>query len=116
MNFNKSSYQPNLKATREQAEQRLISLGYKNFSFKSCSFSNGASFYFEGENGEEIRVSDHFLTGRRAFTTIQVSLYEVKFLEPKVKKSTSTSTFTLTPEMIAEAAERKARRMAILGM
>lgn len=76
--FNKSFYQPNTSATKEMAEERLLSLGYKNFSFKNSSFSNGASFYFEGEDGKEIRVSDHPLTGKRAFLTVQVSLTEMK--------------------------------------
>jgi hypothetical protein len=76
--FNSNFYQPNRNATVEQAIARLNKLGYKNFQFKSSSYSNGASFYFESESGEEIRVSDHILTGNRAFDTIQVSLYEIK--------------------------------------
>jgi len=79
--FNKNFYQPNRSYTREFAEQRLNSLGYKNFSFKSVSYTNGASFYFEGENGEELRVSDHRLTGDRAFNVIQIDLKEIKVLE-----------------------------------
>lgn len=81
--FNSNLYQPNTTATRAQAEKRLIELGYSNFTFRSLSRSNGASFYFEGENGEEIRVSDHPLTGRRAFYTIQVDLYEIKTMTVK---------------------------------
>lgn len=84
-NFNSNFFQSNAKYTREIAEQRLISLGYKNFTFKSASFSNGASFYFESEDGKEIRVSDHILTGNRAFETIQVAIEEVKMLENPLK-------------------------------
>lgn len=62
------------------AESRLNGLGYKNYSFNSACYTNGASFYFTSENGESIRVSDHELTGNRAFDTIQVSLIE----KPKV--------------------------------
>lgn len=81
--FNSNFYQPDTTATRTQAEKRLIELGYSNFTFKSQSKTNGASFYFEGENGEEIRVSDHPLTGRRAFNTVQVDLYEIKTMTVK---------------------------------
>jgi len=77
-NFNPSFYKPNRSYTREIAEQRLISLGYKGFQFKGCSFSNGASFYFESEDGREIRVSDHPLTGKRAFDVIQVDIVPIK--------------------------------------
>lgn len=80
-NFNHKAFKPNVEATLEMAERRLIDNGYKNFTFKSVSRTNGVSFYFLSENGEEIRVSDHFLTGRRAFTTIQVSLFELKKLK-----------------------------------
>ncbi len=78
--FNPNFYQPNRSYTREIAEQRLLSLGFKNFQFKGCSFSNGASFYFENEEGREIRVSDHPLTGKRAFDIIQVNIEEPKVL------------------------------------
>ena len=84
--FNSNFYQPNTKYTREDAEARLISLGYKNFSFKSASYSNGCSFYFIGEDGKEIRVSDHPLTGKRAFETVQISMVDVKILKVEVKK------------------------------
>jgi hypothetical protein len=77
-NFNPNFYKSNMSYTREFAEQRLISLGYKNFHFKGCSFSNGASFYFESEDGREIRVSDHPLTGRRSFDVIQVDIVPIK--------------------------------------
>ena len=76
--FNKNFYQPNTSATKEQAEARLVKLGYTNFQFKGQSFSNGASFYFTLEDDTEVRVSDHPLTGNRAFDIIQVSLYEIK--------------------------------------
>lgn len=81
--FNPKFYQPKMNYSREMAENRLFSLGYKNFRFKSCSFSHGASFYFESENGEEIRVSDHPLTGRRAFNTIQIYIVEPKIMSVK---------------------------------
>lgn len=103
MNFKKFEIQ----ATKEQAEQRLISLCYKNFHFKGMSTTNGASFYFEDENGKEIRVSDHPLTGKRAFTTIDISLFEGKKLG--VKKAQEQPKFVLTPEIIAKAAARKAK-------
>lgn len=83
--FNTNFYKPNRSYTREIAEQRLISLGYKNFHFKGCSFSNGASFYFESEDGKEIRVSDHPLTGKRAFDVIQVYIVPVKTLPSPFK-------------------------------
>jgi hypothetical protein len=76
--FNNSFYRPNFNYTREYAEARLTSLGYKNFSFTGSSFSNGASFYFQSESGQEIRVSDHPLTGKRAFDCIQVAIREIK--------------------------------------
>ena len=76
--FNSNFYKSNTKYTREDAEARLYSLGYKNFYFKSVSYSNGCSFYFISEDGKEIRVSDHPLTGKRAFETIQVSITNVK--------------------------------------
>jgi hypothetical protein len=79
--FNNNFYTPTTSYTREMAEMRLTSLGYKDFSFKSSCYTNGASFYFEGEEGQEIRVSDHPLTGKRAFNTIQVSIVELKKLE-----------------------------------
>ena len=78
--FNPNFFKPNRSYTREFAEQRLISLGFKGFQFKGCSYSNGASFYFESEEGREIRVSDHRLTGRRAFDVIQVDIVPVKIL------------------------------------
>jgi len=103
--FNSNFFQADRSYTREIAEAILVKKGFKNFTFKSSSFSNGASFYFESENGKEIRVSDHCLTGRRAFETIQVDLVERKTLQAKpVQKSN----FVLTPEMIAAAAARKA--------
>lgn len=76
MKFNANAYKPNRNYTREIAEQKLISLGYKNFHFKSVSYINGASFYFESEDGKELRVSDHILTGKRAFNTVQIDLVE----------------------------------------
>src|SRR5690554_3145772 len=83
--FNSNFYKPNMSYTREDAEQRLKSLGFKNFQFKGLSYSNGASFYFESEEGREITVSDHPLTGRRAFETIQVYIVPVKTLPSPLK-------------------------------
>jgi hypothetical protein len=106
-NFNSNYYQVNKRYTKEMAEQRLIEKGYSKFSFKSASFSNGASFYFTLENGQELRVSDHSLTGKRSFNTI-----EILFIEPKVlqmKRVIDDKPFKLTQEMIATAAERKAK-------
>lgn len=78
-NFNNSFYTPNTKYTREMAEKVMRENGYNDFQFKSSSFSNGASFYFD-VNGMEVRVSDHPLTGNRAFNTVQLSLVKVKAL------------------------------------
>lgn len=75
-NFNKNFYQPKTEYTREMAEARLTEKGFSGFRFTGASHSNGASFYFEGVNGEKIRVSDHRLTGRRALGVIQVDLVE----------------------------------------
>jgi hypothetical protein len=87
--FNNNFYQPNKNYTREMAEQRLLSLGYDSFSFKSCSFTNGASFYFQGKEGQEIRVSDHPLTGNRAFETIDIAIVERKTIGINRAKQTN---------------------------
>ena len=79
-NFNADFYRPNRSYTREDAEGRLISKGVKNFSFTGVSYSNGTSFYFELNNGTKIRVSDHPLTGERAFDYVQISIVEIKKL------------------------------------
>lgn len=76
--FKPNFYQPNFSYTREMAEQRLLDLGYKDFVFKGCSYTNGASFYFYHKDGREIRVSDHPLTGRRAFEVIDIPITEPK--------------------------------------
>lgn len=76
--FNNNFFQNNVKYTREQAEQKMIENGYTDFQFTGCSFSNGSSFYFSIPNGDEVRVSDHRLTGKRAFSTIQIL-----FVQPK---------------------------------
>lgn len=82
--FNKSFYRSNFSYTREDAENKLRSLGYNNFTFKGCSYSNGASFYFDVEGlDKEVRVSDHPLTGRRAFDVIEISLVTIKKLSIK---------------------------------
>ena len=83
--FNSNFYQPNRNYTKEMAEARLLDLGYKNFIFKSVSYTNGASFYFESEDGKELRVSDHPLTGKRAFDTIQIDIVPVKTLDSPFK-------------------------------
>lgn len=77
--FNNSFYTANTKYTREMAEQVMRENGYNDFQFKSSSFSNGASFYFDVD-GKEVRVSDHPLTGNRAFETIQLSLVKVQVM------------------------------------
>lgn len=81
--FNPNFYRPNRNYTKEMAEARLKDLGYKNFTFKSVSYANGASFYFESEDGKEIRVSDHPLTGKRAFGTIQIDIVPRKTFQVK---------------------------------
>lgn len=83
--FNSNFYQSNRNYTKEMAEARLVDLGYKNFTFKSVSYTNGASFYFESEDGKELRVSDHPLTGKRAFDTVQIDIIPVKVLESPLK-------------------------------
>lgn len=98
--FSKNFYQSNKTYTVKMATEKLISLGYSDFQFKSCSFANGASFYFTSKDGQEIRVSDHPLTGKRATTTIQVSLVEVKKLSAKPKTEDSDFKKRLA-EMIA---------------
>lgn len=84
--FNSNFYQSNRSYSREMAEERLITLGYKNFTFKSVSYTNGASFYFESEDGKELRVSDHPLTGNRAFQMIDIAIREVKLFGVNKKK------------------------------
>lgn len=83
--FNNDFYTPNRGYTRNDAENRLIAKGIKNFTFTGESYSNGASFYFELESGRKIRVSDHRLTGNRAFDYIQIDIVEFKTL-PFIKK------------------------------
>jgi len=89
MNFNSNFYEPNFKYTKEDAEKRLLDLGYDNFQFKGMSYTNGCSFYFTTSKGEEIRVSDHQLTGKRAFEVIQVRIEEVKTIGIIRKKESS---------------------------
>lgn len=102
--FNEDFFKPNNTATLQQAEEKLKSLGFKNFQFKSVSRTNGVSFYFVSESGQEIRVSDHPLTGKRAHNTIDIPLFDRKKISPTKKE---TSGFKLTPEMIAAAEARK---------
>ena len=89
-NFNNKFYSPNTSYTREDAEKVMKENGYTDFQFKSCSFSNGASFYFD-VNGKEIRVSDHPLTGKRAFNTIQLSLLKKSVIKANIKKEEGVS-------------------------
>lgn len=89
MTFNSNFYQPNTSATREMAEKRMVESGYTSFSFKASSFSNGASFYFTLDNGQEVRVSDHLLTGKRASETTQVALFPVKKMVAKEVSASS---------------------------
>lgn len=102
-NFNPSFYESNRKYTKKDAETILTSLGYNNVSFIGLSYANGSSFYFEGENGEQIRVSDHKLTGKRSFNTTQISLNKTKTFIARPKLGVK---FVLTPEMIAAAKKR----------
>lgn len=83
---NTNFFTPNFSYTKEIAEKRLQDLGYKNFSFKGQSFEHGASFYFEDEDGKEIRVSDHNLTGKRADECTQVRIVEIRELPVRSKK------------------------------
>ncbi len=85
--FNKNFFQSNRSYTRQMAEDKLKSLGMIVISFNSCSYEHGASFYFNCENcDKEVRVSDHDLTGKRAFEYKQISFIEKKFMEFKGKK------------------------------
>ena len=79
-NFNSDFYTTDRSYTREDAEGRLFAKGITNFTFTGQSYSNGASFYFELENGKKVRVSDHILTGNRSFDYIQISIVEIKKL------------------------------------
>ena len=90
MSFNKNYYTPNFNYTLEHAEAILKENGITEYHFKSSSYTNGASFYFEDANGREIRVSDHSLTGKRAFNTIQLSLVKRAIL-PTIKKENKPS-------------------------
>lgn len=92
MKFNPNFYQSNMKYTREDAERVMRENGYTSFHFKGCSYSNGASFYFDVEGlDKEVRVSDHPLTGRRAFDVIELSFVKRGVGLPKVNKKKETS-------------------------
>lgn len=82
-NFNSNFYASNRTYTRQDAEERLIEKGIKEFAFTGQSYSNGASFYFEMSNGVKIRVSDHPLTGSRSFDYVQISLIKISKLSIK---------------------------------
>ena len=78
MNFNSNFYQSNSSFTKEMADAKMIASGYASFQFTGSSYSNGASFYYELENGKKVRVSDHPLTGKREIDMIQISLVQIK--------------------------------------
>jgi hypothetical protein len=82
-NFNSNFYASNRTYTRQDAEERLIEKGIKEYTFTGQSYSNGASFYFEMNNGVKVRVSDHPLTGNRAFDYVQISLIKISKLSIK---------------------------------
>lgn len=90
MKFNSNLYQPRTDYTREMAEKVMIENGYVNFHFTGMSYTNGASFYFESE-GKKIRVSDHNLTGKRAFEVIQLDIVKVKKASVLIKKQAGVS-------------------------
>jgi hypothetical protein len=83
--FNSDFYKANKNYTREIAESKMTEKGYSNFSFTGCSYSNGASFYFTLEDGRKVRVSDHNLTGKRAFDLIQIRFVDSSFLPESAK-------------------------------
>lgn len=91
--FNKDFFTPDHSYTREMAEQKLREKGFKNFQFSGSSFANGASFYFTSDKGEEIRVSDHKLTGKRLFDVIDIPFHEPKAF-PTIKKQPSIESLT----------------------
>jgi hypothetical protein len=84
--FNNNFYTANKNYTKQDAEARLISSGINNYTFTGMSYSNGVSFYFESETGHKIRVSDHILTGKRAFYYIQIDIVEIKKFSPNKNK------------------------------
>ncbi len=102
-NFNSNFYQANKSYNREFAENVLIQKGYSNFDFTGCSYSNGASFYFVLEDGRKVRVSDHNLTGKRAFEYIQVRLVEPVYFKP-----------AQCPKKLAKAEKERAEFKALL--
>jgi hypothetical protein len=100
--FNSDFYTANKSYTREIAESKMTEKGYSNFTFTGCSYSNGASFYFTLEDGRKVRVSDHKLTGKRAFELIQIS-----FVEPSIGDKARTAKVLAKREQ--EAIEFRAR-------
>jgi hypothetical protein len=88
MKFNKNFFASNRSYTLEMAENIMFENGYSNFQFKGSSFTNGASFYFTC-NDKEIRVSDHTLTGKRAFNVTQLSFAKPSIFEVKANLSAS---------------------------
>lgn len=81
--FNRSFYTPEKRYTAQEAEQKMIEKGYTSFSLTGSSFTNGSSFYFETSTGEKVRVSDHSLTGNRAFEYTQIRFVEPKLMSAK---------------------------------
>ena len=67
MKFNSNFYKPNREYTKETAESVMESKGIK-------------------EDGTEYRVSDHHLTGRRAFDIVQFWFNEPKVFSMKKVK------------------------------
>lgn len=104
-NFNNNFYKSNTSYTREIAEKLMIENGYTDFQFKGCSFANGASFYFD-VNGQEVRVSDHTLTGKRAFDVIQISFVKKSVFSAKKTETNDVSEFSkrLYAQMLAKGA------------
>ena len=93
-----------IEATIKDAEKVMTENGFTDFTFTGASYTNGASFYFTLFDNRKVRVSDHPLTGNRAFDVIQLSLFKVKEF---TSKASNLSTFKLTKEMIEAAAKRK---------
>lgn len=75
--FNDNFFTPT-NYTRANAEAKMIEKGYSDFTFTGSSHTNGSSFYFELSDGRKVRVSDHDLTGKRAFEYIQINFKEVR--------------------------------------
>ena len=108
--FNSDFYTANKSYTREIAESKMTEKGYSNFTFTGCSYSNGASFYFTLEDGRKVRVSDHKLTGKRAFELIQIS-----FIEQTVMPNDRIKKIIAEREKSAEEFRKKIAEMLANG-